>query len=90
MLFLSCALSVVVPGYELLRYPIPKSLSSGKGLALASLKAVNVICYFNVVLVWCFVCGCAGLWCHLLRFSRKTVTGALGKAGTCNTFAAKL
>ena len=62
----------------------------GKGLALASLKAVNVICYFNVVLVWCFVCGCAGLWCHLLRFSRKTVTGALGKAGTCNTFAAKL
>ena len=90
MLFLCGALSEVVPGYELLRYPIPKSLSSGKGLAFASLKAVNVICYFNVVPVWCFVCGCAGLWCHLLRFFRKTVTGALGKAGTCNTFAAKL
>ena len=36
MLFLCGALSEVVPGYELLRYPIPKSLSLGKGLALVN------------------------------------------------------
>ena len=39
MLYLTMLLSNVVQDMNRLRYPIPKSLSSGKGLAIASLKA---------------------------------------------------
>ena len=49
MLCQSVPFSNVVQDMNRLRYPIPKSLSSGKGLAIASLKAS----IFSVISILC-------------------------------------